>query len=178
MGVTANPFPLKMVGFKLPVHGRFWVPGDTLAQSMRSTIRVQRFTTTRAASQPASTRWDSVRSTATTWPDVKPPSPTPTVTSVVGWKRSSKAKERANSSRCSGCWRTGRTSKTVQGARRRTILVSVLESLRLHVPRFTLAGVLAEIAEWAVNGISRFGRMINASGLAPPDSTTLATLIN
>ncbi len=29
MGVTANPFPLKMVGFELPVHGRFWVPGDT-----------------------------------------------------------------------------------------------------------------------------------------------------
>lgn len=73
--------------------------------------------------------------------------------------------------------RTGRTSKTSKGARRRTILVSVLESLRLHVPRFTLAGVLDEIAEWTVNGISRFGRMVNASGLAPPESTPLATLI-
>jgi len=52
-----------------------------------------------------------------------------------------------------------------------------LKSLRLHLPRFTLAGVLDEITEWTVNGISRFGRMINASGLAPPESTPLATLI-
>ena len=27
--VTANPFRLKMVGFEVPFHGRFWVPGDT-----------------------------------------------------------------------------------------------------------------------------------------------------
>jgi len=73
--------------------------------------------------------------------------------------------------------RTGRTSKTVRGARRRTILVSVLESLRLHLPRFTLAGVLDEIAAWTAAGISRFGRLLNASGLAPPQSTPLEILI-
>jgi hypothetical protein len=74
--------------------------------------------------------------------------------------------------------RTGRASKTINGARRRTVLVSVLESLRLHVPRFTLAGVLDEISEWAANGISRFARMMQSTGLAPPESTPLATLIS
>lgn len=34
--------------------------------------------------------------------------------------------------------KTGRTSKTVVGARRQTLIVSVLESLRLYLPTFTL----------------------------------------
>lgn len=73
--------------------------------------------------------------------------------------------------------RTGRTSKTARGARRRTILVSVLESLRLHLPRFTLASVLDEVAAWTANGVSRFGRLLNTSGLAPPKPTPLTALI-
>jgi len=44
--------------------------------------------------------------------------------------------------------KTGRTNKTLNGARRQTIIVSVLESLRLYLPKFTLAGVLAEIDRW------------------------------
>jgi hypothetical protein len=40
--------------------------------------------------------------------------------------------------------KTGRTSKTLAGARRQTILTSVLQSLRLYLPTFTLASVIAE----------------------------------
>ena len=72
--------------------------------------------------------------------------------------------------------RTGRTSKTIRGARRRTILVSVLESLRLHVADFTLSGVLQEVTAWTANQPGLFGRLLNATGLAPPRSSPLATL--
>jgi hypothetical protein len=41
--------------------------------------------------------------------------------------------------------RTGRTSKALRGAQRRTILVSVLESLNLHLPEFTLSSVHPEL---------------------------------
>ena len=41
--------------------------------------------------------------------------------------------------------KTGRTSKTLRGARRQTILVSVLESLRQQLPTFTLSAVIGEI---------------------------------
>ncbi len=73
--------------------------------------------------------------------------------------------------------RTGRTSKTIRGARRRTILVSVLESLRLHVADFTLSGVLEELATWSATGQSVFGRLLNATGLSPPRSSPLTTLL-
>ena len=72
--------------------------------------------------------------------------------------------------------RTGRTSKTIRGARRRTILVSVLESLRLHVANFTLSGVLQEVSTWTANQPGLFGRLLNATGLAPPRSSSLTTL--
>jgi transposase len=44
--------------------------------------------------------------------------------------------------------KTGRTSKTIRGARRRTVLTSVVESLRLSLPTFTLAHVLEEVTSW------------------------------
>jgi hypothetical protein len=50
--------------------------------------------------------------------------------------------------------KTGRTSKTLVGARRQTILVSVLESLRLYLPTFTLGGVMEEIKRWQQAGQS------------------------
>ena len=56
--------------------------------------------------------------------------------------------------------RTGRTSKTEQGARRRTIIGSVLDSLRLHLPKPNLQAVQAEIARWYDEGISCFRRMV------------------
>lgn len=56
--------------------------------------------------------------------------------------------------------RTGRTSKTERGARRRTIIGSVLDSLRLHLPTPNLSGVQAEIARWYDEGVSCFRRMV------------------
>ena len=52
----------------------------------------------------------------------------------------------------------GRTSKTAAGARRRSVIVSVLESLRASLPEFTLKSVLAEASRWMMEGISLFDR--------------------
>ena len=56
--------------------------------------------------------------------------------------------------------RTGRTSKTEHGARRRTIIGSVLDSLRLYLPKPNLQAVQAEISRWYDDGVSCFRRMI------------------
>src|SRR5690606_11765437 len=72
--------------------------------------------------------------------------------------------------------RTGRASKTAKGARRKTILVSVFESLKLHLPRFDLASVLQEVIPWQP-GESLFTRLMKTSGLSPPDQPTLEKLI-
>ena len=56
--------------------------------------------------------------------------------------------------------RTGRTSKTELGARRRTIICCVLDSLRLHLPRPNLQAVQAEIASWYNDSVSCFRRMV------------------
>ncbi|MGA2253940.1 MAG: transposase [Thermoguttaceae bacterium] len=61
---------------------------------------------------------------------------------------------------------TGRTNKTVAGARRQTVIVSVLESLRQHLSSFTLSGVIEEIRRWAVTGRSCFARWAEKLGLA------------
>ena len=47
---------------------------------------------------------------------------------------------------------TGRANKTPVGARRQTIIVSVLESLRAYLKTFTLANVIAEIESWRACG--------------------------
>lgn len=73
--------------------------------------------------------------------------------------------------------RTGRTSKTLRGARRRTILVSVFESLRVHLAEFTLPALLQEISIWSSTGTSLFDRLLRSSGLAPPETSTLANLL-
>ena len=73
--------------------------------------------------------------------------------------------------------RTGRTSKTARGARRRTILVSVLESLRLHLGEFNLSTVQAEVISWVETGEGLFARLAKSSGLAPPESSTLDILV-
>ncbi|MGD0383436.1 MAG: hypothetical protein ABSA77_07950 [Thermoguttaceae bacterium] len=51
---------------------------------------------------------------------------------------------------------TGRTNKTVAGARRQTVIVSVLESLRQHLSTFTLSSVIKEIRRWCETGRSCF----------------------
>ncbi len=73
--------------------------------------------------------------------------------------------------------RTGRTSKTPGGARRRTILVSVLESLRLHLPQFHLSSVQSEVMDWVRCGESLFTRLLRSSGLAPPETSRLSQLV-
>lgn len=62
---------------------------------------------------------------------------------------------------------TGQTNKTVSGARRRTVIASVLDSLRVHLPRLTLQAVLAEINGWYHGGISCFRRMVTSFNLPP-----------
>lgn len=65
---------------------------------------------------------------------------------------------------------TGRTNKTISGARRQTINVSVLESLRCYVPTFTLTTVIDEILKWHATGRSCFARMLKKLRL--PDIAT------
>jgi hypothetical protein len=60
---------------------------------------------------------------------------------------------------------TGRTNKTVAGARRQTVIVSVLESLRQHLSTFTLSSVIGEIRRWSETGRSCFARWADKLGL-------------
>jgi len=60
---------------------------------------------------------------------------------------------------------TGRTNKTVHGARRQTVIVSVLESLRQHLSTFTLSSVIQEIQRWLETGRSCFARLAEKLGL-------------
>jgi transposase len=69
--------------------------------------------------------------------------------------------------------KTGRTSKTLVGARRQTILVSVLESLRLYLAKFTLASVIEEINGWWEAGQSCFTRLLKKMKLQPRAETIL-----
>jgi hypothetical protein len=59
---------------------------------------------------------------------------------------------------------TGRTNKTVAGARRQTVIVSVLESLRQHLSTFTLSSVIEEIRRWSETGRSCFARWVEKLG--------------
>jgi hypothetical protein len=69
--------------------------------------------------------------------------------------------------------KTGRTSKTLVGARRQTIIVSVLESLRLYLPRFTLTGVIDEINRWWQAGQSCFSKLLKKMNLKPSAESIL-----
>lgn len=72
--------------------------------------------------------------------------------------------------------KTGRTSKTPSGARRRTVIVSVLESLRQQLPTFTLSSVIAEVNRWAATGQSCFAKLIKKLKLPPPSESVLDAL--
>jgi len=58
--------------------------------------------------------------------------------------------------------KAGRTNKTARGAQRRSIIVSVMESLRANLATFNLATVLAEVGRWMDEGISLFKRQWQA----------------
>jgi transposase len=66
---------------------------------------------------------------------------------------------------------SGRTDKTGNGTRRRTIVTSVLESLRLYLPTYTLGSVVEELVRWAAAGRSCFERLLHKLKLTPPQST-------
>jgi len=68
---------------------------------------------------------------------------------------------------------TGRTNKTPVGARRQTIIVSVLESLRLYLPTFTLANVIEEIKRWWQAGQSCFTKLLKKMKLPAPTQSIL-----
>jgi transposase len=66
---------------------------------------------------------------------------------------------------------TRRTNKTVRGARRRTVVVSVLESLRQYLSSFTLSSVIAEVRRWPEAGRSCFARLAERLGLTAADAS-------
>ena len=69
--------------------------------------------------------------------------------------------------------KTGRTSKTMHGARRQTIVMSVLESLRVYLPTFTLANVIEEVQGWIATGRSCFEELLEKLGLPLPSESIL-----
>ena len=69
--------------------------------------------------------------------------------------------------------KTGRTNKTVHGARRQTILTSVLESLRLYLTTFTLSSVIAEIQHWVEAGRSCFAELLETLNVPPAPQPVL-----
>jgi transposase len=72
---------------------------------------------------------------------------------------------------------TGRTNKAPAGTRRQTIIVSVLESLRNHLPTFTLAGIIEEVTQWCRTGQSCFARLVDTLGLSLPEKPILDRVI-
>jgi hypothetical protein len=68
---------------------------------------------------------------------------------------------------------TGRTSKTIDGARRQTILTSVLQSLRLYLPTFTLSSVLAELKRWWTTARSCFTALLEKLELTLPEQSVV-----
>lgn len=73
--------------------------------------------------------------------------------------------------------KTGRTSKTLRGARRQTVIMSVLESLRVHLATFTLSGVIDEVRQWCDAGQSCFAKLLKKLKLPPPTKSALDLLL-
>ena len=68
-----------------------------------------------------------------------------------------------------------RTSKTDSGAKRRSIIVTVLASLQTRIARFTLANMLAEVGRWLDTGKSLFELELEAiqAKRVPPTETQI-----
>jgi hypothetical protein len=58
--------------------------------------------------------------------------------------------------------KAGRTNKTAKGAHRRSVIVSVLQSLRANLENFSLTTVLAEAVRWMNEGLSLFAEQWHA----------------
>jgi transposase len=70
--------------------------------------------------------------------------------------------------------KAGRTNRTASGAHRRSVIVSVLESLRVNLETFNLRTVLEEVGRWMQEGISRFAQQWRTpqAELATPADTS------
>jgi hypothetical protein len=55
------------------------------------------------------------------------------------------------------------TSKTARGARRRSVLASVLTTLQQNLPEFSLETVVAEVRQWRMDGQSLFDRQLQTA---------------
>ena len=71
----------------------------------------------------------------------------------------------------------GRTNKTLVGARCQTILTSVLESLRLYLPTYTLASVVQEIYGWWAAGQSCFAALLAQLNLKTSEAGVLDQIL-
>jgi hypothetical protein len=67
---------------------------------------------------------------------------------------------------------TGRTNKSRKGTRRQSVLTSVLESLRVYLPHFTLDSVVAELQRWSTTGCSCFERLLQTLKLPARPAVT------
>ncbi|MCH7688116.1 MAG: transposase [Planctomycetes bacterium] len=72
---------------------------------------------------------------------------------------------------------TRRTTKTQRGSRRRTVIVSVFESLRQQLSTFTLSSVIDEIRRWSAAGRSCFAELLSKLQLPSPDGSLLDRLL-
>lgn len=57
--------------------------------------------------------------------------------------------------------KANRTSKTEAGAARRSVIRSVLKSLKQNLPAFTLESILDEVTQWRRDGVSLFQRQLD-----------------
>jgi hypothetical protein len=64
--------------------------------------------------------------------------------------------------------KAGRTNKTAKGAHRRSVIVSVLQSLRANLANFNLMAVLEETGRWMREGLSLFAEQWRALQAAKP----------
>ena len=64
--------------------------------------------------------------------------------------------------------KAGRTNKTAPGAHRRSVIVSVLQSLRVNLENFSLTTVLREVSHWMKEGASLFAKQWQAMQTKEP----------
>ena len=58
--------------------------------------------------------------------------------------------------------KAGRTNKSGAGAHRRSVIVSILESLKVSLPAFGFSSVVSEVVRWMKEGISTFAKQWEA----------------
>lgn len=63
--------------------------------------------------------------------------------------------------------KAGRTSKTTAGAHRRSVIMTILASLRTRIASFTLKNAVAETSEWIATGQSIFQRELAKARAGP-----------